>query len=119
MNFDELCDSVMKMNEEIRFAGILDKNGQLVSGGYKDGLSSHLLSDESRMSFHYASKAWESRMNLSHRVGKERFSIVEFEKVKQISVPVDSQNILLVSVEPKVEHDKIVNGIFSLLRPTQ
>ena len=55
MNFDELCNSVMKI-DDIRFAGILDKNGQLVSGGYKDGLSSHLQSDESKMSYHNASK---------------------------------------------------------------
>ncbi|NDF25110.1 MAG: hypothetical protein EB149_03875 [Thaumarchaeota archaeon] len=114
MNFDELCNSVMKI-EDIRFAGILDKNGELVSGGYRDGLSSHLQSDESKMSFHYASKSWESRKNLSHRVGKEKFSIVEFEKVKQISVPVDSNNILLISVEPSANHDQVVKGIFSLL----
>lgn len=105
----------MKINIDVRFAGVLDKNGQLVSGGYKDGLSSHLQSDESKMSFHYASKAWESRKNLSHRVGKEKFSIVEFEKVKQISVPIDGQNILLVSVEPKVDHDQIVENVLSLL----
>ena len=115
MNFEGLCQDVMKIDSDVRFAGVLDKNGQLVAGGYKDGLSSHLLTDESKMSFHYASRAWESRKNLSHRVGKERFSIVEFEKVKQISVPVDAQNILLVSVEPVTEHDKIVKGILSLL----
>jgi hypothetical protein len=105
----------MKIDNDVRFAGVLDKNGQLVSGGYKDGLSSHLQSDESKMSFHYASKAWESRKNLSHRVGKEKFSVVEFEKVKQISVPIDGQNILLVSVEPKVDHDQIVKNVLSLL----
>lgn len=115
MNLDELCQNVLKINEEVRFAGVLDKNGQLVSGGYKDGLSSHLQSDESKMSFHYASKAWESRKNLSHRVGKEKFAIVEFEKVKLISVPVDGNNILLVSVEPKIAHDQIINNVFALL----
>ena len=115
MNFDGLCQDVMKIGDDVRFAGVLDKNGQLVAGGYKDGLSSHLLTDESKMSFHYASRAWESRKNLSHRVGKERFSIVEFEKVKQISVPIDAQNILLVSVEPVTEHDKIVKVILSFL----
>ena len=115
MNFDELCNNVLKIDANVRFAGILDKNGQLVSGGYKDGLASHLQSDESKMSFHYAAKAWESRKNLSHRVGNERFAIVEFEKVKQISVPVDGQSILLVSVEPKVDHDQVVNKIMSLL----
>lgn len=115
MNFDTLCQDVMKIDSDVRFAGVLDKNGQLISGGYKDGLSSHLLTDESKMSFHYASKAWENRKNLSHRVGKEKFSIVEFEKVKQISVPVDAQNILLVSVEPNTDHNKIIKDIFALL----
>ena len=115
MNLDELCKDVMKINEDIRFVGVLDKNGQLVSGGYKDGLSSHLQSDESKMSFHYASKAWESRKNLSHRVGKEKFAIVEFEKVKLISVPIDGNNILLVSVEPKTSHDQVVNDTYALL----
>lgn len=105
----------MNSEDEIRFAGILDKNGQLVAGGYKDGLTSHLNSDESRMSFHYASHGWESRKNLSHRVGKERFTIIEFEKVKQISIPIDSQNILLISVEPKADHDKVLKNVFSFL----
>lgn len=115
MNFEVLCNNVMKIDESIRFAGVLDKNGRLVSGGYREGLSSLLQSDESKMSFHYASKAWESRKNLSHRVGSEKFAIVEFEKVKQISIPVDNQSILLVSVEPKTDHDQIMKSIFSLL----
>lgn len=115
MNFDELCNKVMKIDNDVRFAGILDKNGLLISGGYKDGLSTHLQSDEAKMSFHYASHGWENRKNLSHRVGKERFAIVEFEKVKQISIPVDNQNILLMSVEPKTNHDQIVKNVFLLL----
>jgi len=115
MNFEELCKNVMKIDDEIRFAGILDKNGELVAGGYRDGLTSHLNSDESRMSFHYASRGWESRKNLSHRVGKERFAIIEFEKVKQISIPVDNQNILLMSVEPNTDHDKIMKNVFPVL----
>ncbi|MBM3904337.1 MAG: hypothetical protein FJ357_04310 [Thaumarchaeota archaeon] len=115
MNLDELCQNVLKINEDVRFAGILDKNGQLVSGRYKDGLASHLQSNESKMSFHYASKALESRKNLSHRVGKEKFAIVEFEKVKLISVPVDGNNLLLVSVEPKTSHDQILDSVFTLL----
>ena len=114
MNFDELCGSVMKI-DDVRFAGILDKNGKQIAGGYKDGLTQHLQSDESKMSFHYASRGWENRKNLSHRIGKEKFAIIEFEKVKQISIPVDSQNILLVSVEPKVNHDQVVKSVFSLL----
>jgi len=115
VNFNELCNNVLKIDGDVRFAGILDKNGQLVSGGYKDGLASHLQSDESKMSFHYASKSWESRKNLSHRVGNERFAIVEFEKVKLISVPIDGNNILLVSVEPKIDHNHIISSVFSLL----
>lgn len=117
MSFDELCNNVMKLGTDVRFAGIVDKNGQLVSGGYKDGLASHLQTDESKMSFHYASRAWENRKNLSHRIGKEKFAIVEFEKVKQISIPIDAQNILLVSVEPSTNHDQIVKNVFSLLNP--
>lgn len=115
MNFDELCKNVMNLDDEIRFAGVLDKNGQLVAGGYKDGLTIHLNSDESRMSFHYASHGWESRKNLSHRVGKEKFAIIEFEKVKQISIPLDNQNILLMSVEPNTDHDKIMKMVLPVL----
>ena len=114
MDFDELCSNVMKI-DDVRFAGILDKNGKQVSGGYKDGLIKHLQSDESKMSFHYASRGWENRKNLAHRIGKEKFAIIEFEKVKQISIPVDNQNILLLSVEPHSDHDQVVKSVFSLL----
>ncbi len=114
MNFDELCNNVLKI-DDVRFAGIIDRNGGLVSGGYKEGLEQYLQTDESKMSFHYASRSWENRKNISHRVGKERFAIVEFEKVKQISVPVDNQNILLISVESETNHDQVVKSVLSLL----
>ena len=35
--YDEKCTRLL-VEDEIRFAGIVDKDGQLVAGGFKEGL---------------------------------------------------------------------------------
>jgi len=45
--YDDKC-AQLQQESEIRFAGIVDKDGQLIAGGFKEGLIPH-ESDETRL----------------------------------------------------------------------
>jgi hypothetical protein len=115
MNNDEICNTLLKTNEAIRFVGILGRNGDLVSGGHNPGVEQLLAPDEVKMSLHYAAKRWETRRNMSHRVGNTKYSITEYDKVKQISIPLSDSELLLISTDTKTDFKEILDSVNKIL----
>lgn len=40
MDFNRLCEQVFALNDDIRYAGVLDSTGTLVAGGMRNGIDS-------------------------------------------------------------------------------
>ena len=116
MNFDKLCEDVMNIDHRIRFVTVLSKYGERLAGGYRSGTSSLLNPDEVRMALFYAGQRWDTRKNLSHRLGKPKYSMAEYEYLKQITIPVDEKNLLLLSTEPSADHTKIISSLLNLIK---
>jgi hypothetical protein len=114
--YDELCQRIFDVNPGIRFAGILGRNGDLVAGGNKQDIPSLLLPQEAKMSLHYAAKRWETRRNLSHRIGNVKYSFTEYEKIKQISIPLNHTELLLISMETKLDFDEVLPVVLGIIK---
>ena len=115
MNYDKLCKDVLELEPQIRFAGIYTDSGDIKGVGLRENVKSLLNPEESKMSLYYSSHRWKTGKTLSYRMGKEKYSITEFEKVKLISIPIADKHLLLLSTEPTVDHDSIIKGIFKLI----
>ena len=42
--------------------------------------------------------------------------MTEYEKVKRMSFPIDENHMVLVSIDPLVDHTKIINGVLNLIK---
>lgn len=115
MNADKICTEVMEIDPNIRFSGILSKNGTLVASNRKDGAESLLNDEETKMSFHYATQRWESRGNLAHKIGNEKYSMTEYDKIKQISIPLNGRDLLIISADLEANHNKIIEKSLNLI----
>ena len=118
MNYDILCKEILSIDPNVRFA-VAFREGERLGGGYRDNVSSLLSPDEVNTSLSYACQRWETRKNLAHRIGKAKISITEYEKVKQITLPVDEKTLLLVSLETNVDHFRVVEILLNLKRIIQ
>ena len=67
------------------------------------------------MSVYYAKKRWENRGHLSHRIGNARYSLTEYEKVKQITIPIGKNRLLLISTEVNANHIVILEKVSLLI----
>jgi hypothetical protein len=67
------------------------------------------------MSLYYASQRWETRKNLSYKIGKPKYSMTMYEKIKQFSIPITNNDILLISTEPDTEHEKLIENVLALI----
>ena len=113
MNYDILCKEILAIDPNVRFA-VAFREGERLGGGYRDNVSSLLSPEEVNTSLSYACQRWETRKNLAHRIGKAKISITEYEKVRQITLPVDEKTLLLVSLETNVDHFRVVEILLNL-----
>ncbi len=114
--YDEKCKILLK-EPEIRFAGIINKNGELVLGGFKDGLIPY-ENDETKLQafFNFVSKA-SIRKEFDESLGPLNYIAARRDKAVLVSFPFPiSQILLLISAEPSINIEtlaKKVVGIFT------
>jgi hypothetical protein len=115
INYDELSKQVLDLDPQIRFAGVANSKGEMVAGGQKEGVEKILIGDEVKMSIHYALQKRDLYTNLAYKIGRERSSITEYEVVTMISIPINSNELFMVSTEPRADYLKIVDFIHSAI----
>ena len=115
MNYNEICNVLLTTSKAIRFAGVLGRNGELVAGGHNPNVEKLLTPEEVKMSLYYAAKRWETRRNMSHRIGNTKYSFTEYDKVKQISIPLSDTELLLISTDMKSNFKEVIDSVNKIL----
>ena len=115
INYDDLSKKVLDLDPKVRFAGVANNKGEMVAGGQKDNIEKILVGDEVKMSIHYALQKRDLYTNLAYKLGHERSAITEYDKVSLISIPINSNDLFMVSTEPRADYLKIVDYVHSVL----
>ncbi|MHB8546798.1 MAG: hypothetical protein ACYDAJ_08540 [Nitrosotalea sp.] len=107
-NYKPLFDKVMEIDPKIRFATIFDMTGQVLFSAHREGVANLLSPEESQKSLHLAINAWKSRNEVSDKIGKGKYALVEYEKLKRITMPLDSEHILYITTDVEADHGPII-----------
>ena len=89
MDYGRLCKEILDLDPKIRFAGVCDDTGETKFGGQRDGVKNLLSPEETKKSNLQALARWALRNALSPKVGKGKYAMAEYEKVKRITIPLD------------------------------
>ncbi len=111
--FDQKCTLLLK-EDEIRFAGFINSMGRLVAGGFKEGITP--LEDEAERQKMYMELALRvsMRKDFDYSLGPVKYTASRRQKAVVISFPINS-NVLLISMEPTVDIDKLANKIMKTI----
>jgi hypothetical protein len=115
MDFDRLCKDILGLESRIRFAGVCDDSGGIKYGGQREGITNLLSPEETKRSNLQAIARWALRSSLSPKVGKGRYAMAEYEKIKRITFPLEQSHLLLVTTEVDADHNKIIRNILTML----
>ena len=115
INYDDLTKQILDLDSQVRFVGVANSKGELVTGQHKENVEKMLENDEVGMSIHYALQKRDLYTNLAYKIGSEKSSITEYEKVTMISIPVTSQDLCLISTEPRADYLKIIDYVLSVV----
>ena len=108
----KLVSMMMEANKYVRFAAICDSNGDILWSSYRNDVNNILTLDETKASLKRALTTWKERDELTSKIGKGKFAIVGYDKIKRITVPLKKDHMLFLSVEgDKPEYIKDVMNI--------
>jgi len=115
VDYNEMSKQVLDLDPKIRFAGVANSKGEMIAGDHKENVEKILVGDEVKMSIHYALQKRDLYTNLAYKLGHERSSITEYAIVTLINIPINSNELFLISVEPRADYLKIIDYVCSLL----
>jgi hypothetical protein len=110
-----LCDTIIKLDRNIRFVGIVNDKGEVIEGGFQDGVEPLLEGTDEQEMYTNSLSNITLLKNYSDRLGKVKYSLTEHQKIAMMSVPLDN-GILCLSVHSKdIDVDKLKNTILEII----
>ena len=116
MDYTKVCKEILDLDPKIRFAGVCDESGEIKFGGQREGLANLLTAEETKRSNLQALARWGLRNSLSSKVGKGKYAMAEYEKIKRITAPLDNDHLLLVTTEVDADHQNIISKALKLIQ---
>jgi len=94
-----LVSMILEANENIRYACICDDNGNILWNSRRNDIQSLITLEDTKASLKMALENWKKRDNITAKIGKGKYAIVGYEKLKRVTVPMRNNHLLYVHVE--------------------
>ena len=95
----KLVSMVLEANKNVRYACICDDMGNILWNSRRNDIQSLMTLEDTKASLKRACENWKERDKLSAKIGRGRYAIVDYEKLKRITVPLRNNHLLYVHVE--------------------
>ena len=79
---------------------------------HRQGVENLLTPEETKKSLEMAMTGWKVRSELSHKIGKGRYVVAEYEKIKRITMPFGDDYLRIMKDKPIICN--IINRIRKL-----
>jgi hypothetical protein len=115
MDYKRIYEDIMNSDPKIRMVTICDSNGKIMHSEHREGVQNLLSPEESKKSLELAVNSWKTRTALAPKIGKGKYVLAEYEKIKRITMPLgDEQHLLYITTEPEADHSKIIDTVRTL-----
>jgi hypothetical protein len=127
--FKGLCDKIIDTDSRIRYVGIADKHGIILTKGERKGIVPLLNDEETEQYAITASTRQYTRLRWQNILGKLYYTCSLYEKILRITIPITNQNnrlefLMILTLDPNIDDfDDLVmrklmspiNNFFSVL----
>lgn len=107
-------NDIVNIDPNITLVTICDSDGKTMYSRHRQGVENLLTPEETKKSLEMAMTGWKVRSELSHKIGKGRYVLAEYEKIKRITMPFGDDYLLYVTTEVQANHLNIINRIRKL-----
>ena len=108
MDYQKIIDTIFELNDDIRYAGLIDETGSLIVGGMRHGIDSIVDQPSEELYLTHTALRKSMRERFDDTMGKARFVYVEREKLSLLTFYLDKK-MLLITLEPNMESQKVID----------
>ncbi len=95
----KLVSMILEANKNVRYACICDSDGKILWNSRRNDVQSLISLEDTKASLKRALENWKERDKLTAKIGKGKYAIVGYEKLKRVTVPLRNNHLLYVHVE--------------------
>lgn len=119
MDYENFCSQILDVDPRIRFATVYDEWAVRIGGGMRDGVKNLLSEHAENELVNISILDWKARKDMSKWLGKTKYTLGEYDKVKRFSFYLGDDHLLLVSTEKDCETSMIVDEVIKLYYKNQ
>ncbi|NIM26221.1 MAG: hypothetical protein GTN97_00395 [Nitrosopumilaceae archaeon] len=112
--FYSLYNSIMNLDAKVRFVTILDKSGEVLFGGQREGIENYLSEEDQKKSIKHVTDAWFSRNQFSSGIGEGKYAMAEYGKVKRFTFPLKTGQIIYITTEPSLDQSSFIQSVLKI-----
>jgi hypothetical protein len=113
--FNSFCKSVLAKSKSIRWVGLVNRNGVILTQELRDGVKLLLTEEENE---EYASSAivrQKTRGKFESKIGKMTYAFGRYDKLSRATIPIDENYYVLLTFD--VEEKNFDSIIMDTIRP--
>ena len=119
MDYEKFCSQILDVDPEIRFATVYDEWATRVGGGMRKGIENLLSERAENELVNISILVWKARKDMSKWLGKTKYTLAEYDKVKRFSFYLGDDYLLLVSTEKDTDTNLVVEQVIKLFYENQ
>jgi len=113
MSDENQMDRILALDENIRFVAISDLEGNLLASKSREGANLFLSPESTQDTLRHAATAWKSRMKHFDEIGRGLYTIAVYEKLRRVTMPLDENRILLVTIDNAGGQKQILDALLN------
>ena len=102
----DICNDIFAVNNDIRFVGIVNREGEVIEGGFRKGIEPLLDQNEEQDMYLQSLSNISFFQSFSEKFGPVDYLLIRQKKITMITIPYKA-NILCVSVSSQSDIDRI------------
>ncbi len=95
----KLVSMILEANKYVRYACICDSEGNMLWNSRRNDIQSLLTLEDTKESLKMAIENWKKRDKITEKIGRGKYAIVGYEKLKRVTIPLRNDHMLYVHVE--------------------
>ena len=95
----KLVSMILESNKYVRYACICDSEGNMLWNSRRNDIQSLISLEDTKESLKMALENWKKRDKITEKIGKGKYAIVGYEKLKRVTIPLKNNHMLYVHVE--------------------
>lgn len=111
MQVTALANKILKLSPSIRYVTVASLNGKILISAHKKTVKTTLSKSESRSSLQMAARGWKQRKALAKKLGRCKYVVAEYDRVKRITLPAGKNHLLYITTSPTANHNRLIQRI--------